>query len=201
MDRLPAQAREPDSVAQTTHVREMAANLLLGRALQMLDAAGGLVVFWDADGRWNKDSFALPGRPDRLEELAPDLAERDVYLCGPPAMTEVTQQRLRHAGVPRRRCPARTGPHPIRTSNRVVDAGIVVVSAAGNFGRNDKGELDLRGATPPDAGVHPIALAVNPATNSIFVPNEDGRIYRWNLVSNSLTQFLPWTPGRLHNQR
>ena len=41
--------------------------------------------------------------PEHLHELVPDLAERDVYLCGPPAMTEVTEQRLRHAGVPRRR--------------------------------------------------------------------------------------------------
>ncbi len=73
MDRQPPQVRESDAVVQTTHVREMAANLLLGRALQTLDAAGGMVVFWDAEGRWNKDSFALPGRPDRLEELAPVL--------------------------------------------------------------------------------------------------------------------------------
>jgi predicted ferric reductase len=41
--------------------------------------------------------------PEHLHELVPDLAERDVYLCGPPAMTEVTEQRLRHAGVHRRR--------------------------------------------------------------------------------------------------
>jgi ferredoxin-NADP reductase len=41
--------------------------------------------------------------PEHLRELVPDLAERDVYLCGPPAMTEVTERRLRHAGVPRRR--------------------------------------------------------------------------------------------------
>ncbi len=73
MERRPAQVRESDAVVQTTHVREMAANLLLGRALQTLDAAGGMVVFSDAEGRWNKDSFALPGRPDRLEELAPVL--------------------------------------------------------------------------------------------------------------------------------
>jgi GAF domain-containing protein len=73
MDRRPPQVRESDAAVQTTHVREMAANLLLGRALQTLDAAGGMVVFWDAEGRWNKDSFALPGRPDRLEELAPVL--------------------------------------------------------------------------------------------------------------------------------
>src|SRR6202022_1536927 len=68
-----AQAREAEPTVQTTHVREMAANLLLGRALHMLEAASGMVVFWDAEGRWNRDSFALPGRPDRLEELAPVL--------------------------------------------------------------------------------------------------------------------------------
>jgi hypothetical protein len=73
MDRRAGQVRESDTVVQTTHVREMAANLLLGRALQTLDAASGMVVFWDAEGRWNADSFALPGRPDRLEELAPVL--------------------------------------------------------------------------------------------------------------------------------
>jgi len=73
VERPLAPAREPDPITQTSHVREMAANLLLGRALQMLEAAGGMVVFWDAEGRWNKDSFALPGRPDHLEELAPVL--------------------------------------------------------------------------------------------------------------------------------
>jgi predicted ferric reductase len=41
--------------------------------------------------------------PEHLGELVPDLAERDVYLCGPPAMTNVTGKRLRAAGVPRRR--------------------------------------------------------------------------------------------------
>lgn len=41
--------------------------------------------------------------PEHLRTLVPDLAERDVYLCGPPAMTSVTERRLRAAGVPRRR--------------------------------------------------------------------------------------------------
>ena len=41
--------------------------------------------------------------PEHLGELVPDLAEREVYLCGPPAMTDVTRKRLRAAGVPRRR--------------------------------------------------------------------------------------------------
>jgi GAF domain-containing protein len=82
--------------AQTTHVREMAANLLLGRALQMLDAAGGIVVFWDADGGWNRDSFALPGRPDRLEGLAPvleALLEWTLHTEKPVLIEDLTRSR------------------------------------------------------------------------------------------------------------
>jgi predicted ferric reductase len=39
-----------------------------------------------------------PLSPERLLELVPDLAERDVFVCGPPAMTEA----VRATGVPRR---------------------------------------------------------------------------------------------------
>jgi hypothetical protein len=96
MDRLPEQAREPGPVVQTSHVREMAANLLLGRALQALDGAGGMVVFWDTEGRWQKDSFALPGRPDRLEELAPvleALLEWTLYTETPVAIDDLRRSR------------------------------------------------------------------------------------------------------------
>lgn len=37
--------------------------------------------------------------------------------------------------------------------------------------------------------------AVNPATNSIFTPSEDGRIYRWNLITNSLSEWVTLGPG------
>lgn len=37
--------------------------------------------------------------------------------------------------------------------------------------------------------------AVNPATNSVFTPSEDGHIYRWNLATNSVTQWLQLGPG------
>ncbi|HKP02320.1 MAG TPA: Ig-like domain-containing protein [Chthoniobacterales bacterium] len=37
--------------------------------------------------------------------------------------------------------------------------------------------------------------AVNPATNSIFTPSEDGYIYRWDLATNSLSQGLKLTQG------
>src|SRR5256885_8856168 len=96
MQRPFAPARESDPIVQTSHVREMAANLLLGRALHALDAAGGMVVFWDADGRWNKDSFTLPGRPDRLEQLAPGLEallEWTLYTEKPGAIHDLRPSR------------------------------------------------------------------------------------------------------------
>jgi predicted ferric reductase len=40
--------------------------------------------------------------PGHLRELVPDVPERDVFLCGPPAMTDALSRRLRAAGVPRR---------------------------------------------------------------------------------------------------
>jgi len=37
-----------------------------------------------------------------LNELVPDLADRDVYVCGPPGMANAILRRLHDAGVPRR---------------------------------------------------------------------------------------------------
>jgi hypothetical protein len=37
--------------------------------------------------------------------------------------------------------------------------------------------------------------AVNPATNSIFTPSEDGHIYRWDLIQNTFSQALELTKG------
>ena len=88
-------ARTLDLV-QTSHVREMAANLLLGRALQVLDAACGMVVFTDTDGRWNQDRFSLPGRPDRLQELSPlfeALLEWTLYTEKPVAIDDLRASR------------------------------------------------------------------------------------------------------------
>jgi hypothetical protein len=36
---------------------------------------------------------------------------------------------------------------------------------------------------------------IDPATRSVLVNNEDGKMYRWNLNSNSLTETLTLTPG------
>jgi len=40
--------------------------------------------------------------PAHLVELVPDIAARDVYVCGPPAMTAATCASLDVSGVPRR---------------------------------------------------------------------------------------------------
>ena len=35
-----------------------------------------------------------------LARLVPDLVERDVYLCGPPGLTDAVRSALRAAGLP-----------------------------------------------------------------------------------------------------
>jgi len=40
--------------------------------------------------------------PEHLLELVPDLAEREVYVCGPPGMTDFAVRSVRAAGAPRR---------------------------------------------------------------------------------------------------
>ena len=66
--------------------------------------------------------------------------------------------------------------------------------------------LTVIGPTPdpgPDHNTFPYAVkewcinapAVNPATKSVFFTSEDGRSYRWNLVTNTLDQAVVLTPG------
>ena len=39
--------------------------------------------------------------PDHLRELVPDIADRDVYVCGPAGLTDIVTRHVRRAGVPR----------------------------------------------------------------------------------------------------
>jgi predicted ferric reductase len=39
--------------------------------------------------------------PAHLKELVPDIDERDVYVCGPPGLTDIVTRHVRHAGVKR----------------------------------------------------------------------------------------------------
>ena len=44
-----------------------------------------------------------PLRADNLRRIVPDLAQREVYLCGPAGMTQTARRELRRAGVSRHR--------------------------------------------------------------------------------------------------
>jgi ferredoxin-NADP reductase len=39
--------------------------------------------------------------PEHLRELVPDIGRRDVYVCGPPGLTDIVTRHVRQAGVRR----------------------------------------------------------------------------------------------------
>jgi hypothetical protein len=39
------------------------------------------------------------------------------------------------------------------------------------------------------------SVAVDPATHAVLANNEDGKLYRWDLASNTLTESVVLTPG------
>jgi predicted ferric reductase len=68
--------------------------------LDTLSAANGLVVHY-VIGDHNGDGRDLLS-PEHLLELVPDLTDRDVFLCGPPAMAAAIRTNVRAARVPKR---------------------------------------------------------------------------------------------------
>ncbi|NUP35473.1 MAG: ferric reductase [Streptomyces sp.] len=75
-------------------------DLALRTELDQLAARRGAIVHYVVD---EPVEYSSPLTARELRRLVPDLAERDVYLCGPPGMAEAAQRALRGAGVPRRR--------------------------------------------------------------------------------------------------
>jgi predicted ferric reductase len=71
--------------------------LLFRDELDELSARSGAPVHYVVGGRGDGRLSAA-----QLRALVPDIAERDVYLCGPVSMTEATRASLRGAGVPAR---------------------------------------------------------------------------------------------------
>ena len=77
---------------------ELAA-LARARGLQVLDLPGHR----RARDSWCGDGVGLPARVDDLTALlqwVPDIAERDVYVCGPAAWTELVRRTLMAASLP-----------------------------------------------------------------------------------------------------
>ncbi len=77
---------------------------ILADELQTLGAERGLRTLWLPGRRRRPDSWLGDhGDPDdtkALLEWVPDIAERDVYLCGPDAWTSSVRLTLNRAGVP-----------------------------------------------------------------------------------------------------
>ncbi|WP_344567043.1 ferredoxin reductase family protein [Streptomyces axinellae] len=75
-------------------------DLALRNELDAVAAARGARVHYSVS---HPGGHALPLTSQTLTGQVPDIAERDVYLCGPPGMTEAATSALREAGVPRGR--------------------------------------------------------------------------------------------------
>jgi predicted ferric reductase len=76
------------------------ADLVLYRELEHIAGDRGFGLFPLVGPRGGPEDDPL--RASELRRMVPDLARRDVYLCGPAGMTEATGRELRRAGVPRR---------------------------------------------------------------------------------------------------
>jgi predicted ferric reductase len=74
--------------------------ILFRHELDALAAAAGAELHYvvgdhaTEEGRWYLT-------PDHLRELVPDIVDRDVYVCGPPALTDLATRHVRQAGVGR----------------------------------------------------------------------------------------------------
>ncbi len=76
-------------------------DLVLRGELHELCAAHGFVLHEVVgDHRTEEGSRLLTAV--HLRELVPDLAERDVFLCGPPGLANAVRREVRLAGIPRR---------------------------------------------------------------------------------------------------
>jgi predicted ferric reductase len=75
-------------------------SIVFGEELDYLDRTGQLELHYLLGPR---DSSPTPLSAERLSDLIPDVADRDVFLCGPPGMIDSARRALREAGVPGRR--------------------------------------------------------------------------------------------------
>jgi predicted ferric reductase len=74
--------------------------VVFAQELEWMQRNGRLTVHYLLGKR---DAQPRPLSAERLTALVPDVADRDVFLCGPPGMVEAANQALRKAGVNRRR--------------------------------------------------------------------------------------------------
>jgi ferredoxin-NADP reductase len=76
-------------------------DLVFRRELDQLAVARGIELRYVVGDHATEDGARLLTAA-HLRELVPDIEDRDVYVCGPPAMTDVAVREARGAGVARR---------------------------------------------------------------------------------------------------
>lgn len=94
---LPAGPRELTLVYRAVD----APDLVFRRELDALAAHRGATVHYVLGDHRDPRNRVLLGTA-HLRGLVPDVRTRDVYVCGPPAMTDITEATLRQLRVPRR---------------------------------------------------------------------------------------------------
>jgi predicted ferric reductase len=78
-------------------------DVVLGEELDWIARERGARLFYlFSPSKKGRARVADPLTAAELRRMVPDLAQHDVYLCGPPGMTEHAWRQLRLAGVPRR---------------------------------------------------------------------------------------------------
>jgi ferredoxin-NADP reductase len=77
------------------------ADVIFGAKLQELATGRGAALHVVAGDHRSDEGRGLLS-PAHLKELIPDIAEREVYVCGPPAMADAARKSVRKADVPSR---------------------------------------------------------------------------------------------------
>jgi ferredoxin-NADP reductase/uncharacterized protein with FMN-binding domain len=117
---------------------------------------------------------------EHLRQLVPDIGKRDVYICGPPAMSDLVEVNARRAGVPQRNIHTEAFAFSPNTSGwkgiaflprgtrlAILGTGAAVVAVIGaRFGWT----ATHSNALPPTATVAPTAVPTAPAAVSTPKP-------------------------------
>jgi predicted ferric reductase len=75
--------------------------IIFRQELEQIAAARGIELHFVVGDHATDEGRHLLS-PAHLQELVPDIAEREVYVCGPPAMTDALRRNVRRAHVPAR---------------------------------------------------------------------------------------------------
>jgi predicted ferric reductase len=96
LEALPGSGRDVALVYRASRAQDV----VFADELRWLEREGRLSVHYLFGPR---DTKPEPLSAERLTDLVPDVAQRDVFLCGPPGLVKAATEGLRAAKVPRRR--------------------------------------------------------------------------------------------------